>query len=320
MKREAPGRRMCALAPFFCLCLLTAPMAHAAVSGENLLFQENGARVVGFSSSAGGADVDQLLPPRTLLEQPGVQLTDFVWCTADNAPFPHWVEIEFKRKQWLTTLVFNNQLNDEMPYPGISARQVEVWAGTEAKDKLRKLASFELERNKNGQSVRIEPVEVRWLKFVIVSNWGNETWTEISAFAAYDDGSRPASLAAELEQRGKVDIYGIYFDFDSAGLREESAPALQAILGYHRAHPDHALVIEGHTDGQGSERHNLELSKNRAAAVLDALAHQGAERARFQAHGLGAVQPVADNATPEGRARNRRVTVRLATVPAIATP
>jgi len=252
-----------------------------------------------------------LLPPRSMLEQTGVNLNDFVWCTADNAPFPHWVLFEFKSKQWLTTLVFNNELNDEMAYPGIVARDVEVWLGSESKDQLQKVASFRLERNKNGQSVRIAPVEARWLKFVITSNWGNTTWTELAAFAAYDDGSRPAGFAEAMKKNGKVDVYGIYFDFASAALRSESRKALDEILTFHKTNPTQKLVIEGHTDNIGADKANRELSLRRARAVVDTLVKMGGGARQFDAAGYGATQPVADNDSAAGRAKNRRVTVRL---------
>ncbi|MFZ5484883.1 MAG: OmpA family protein [Pseudomonadota bacterium] len=277
----------------------------------NLLVQESGARVAGFSSATGGADVDQLLPPRALLEKSGVDLNDFVWCTADNAPFPHWVLFEFKRPHWLTTLVFNNALNDEMAYPGIAAKQVEVWVSQDAKDALRKIAAFRLERNKNGQSVRIDPVEVRWLKFVITENWGNPTWTELAAFAAYDDGARPTRLAAELNERGKIDLYGLYFDFASATLRSESRPTLEEIVRFQKANPGRNLTVEGHTDNVGSARFNADLSLKRARAVIAELGRMGADTTAFKAVGRGDREPVADNGNEGGRAKNRRVTLRL---------
>lgn len=296
------------------LFLLALSLSSHAGNDSNLLVREGGARVSAFSSVTGGADVDQLLPPRSMLDKPGVDLNDFVWCTADNAPFPHWVLFEFTQPQWLTTLVFNNALNDEMAYPGIAARHVEIWVSGASKDKLVKVASFQLERNKNGQSVRIDPVQVRWLKFVITSNWGNTTWTEVSAFAAYDDGSRPAGFADVLKKHGKVDMYGIYFDFASAALRPESSKALDEILAFHRANPQQKLRIEGHTDDVGTDKANRELSLRRAQAVIAALAKMGAQARQFDAAGFGASQPVTDNTTVAGRAKNRRVTVRLESI------
>lgn len=205
--------------------------------------------------------------------------------------------------------MFSNALKDEAAYPGISARAIEVWAGRESPERLQRVASFELERNRTRQAVRIEPVEARWLKFVITSNWGHPTWTEMNAAAAYDDGSRPAGLAAALDAQGRVDLYGLYFDFGRATLRPESEPVLAQILAWHRAHPAERLRVEGHTDAVGSAAVNDALSLARARAVVDALVARGATRSAFEAVGHGARQPVASNASDSGRARNRRVSV-----------
>ncbi len=290
---------------------LQAAAAWAAPAGTNLLVQENGAKVVAFSSEYGGWGADSMVPSLARLREPGIEIEDFVWCTADNAPFPHWVLFEFKQKQWLTTIVFNNALKEEDAYPGISARQVEVWVGQDSRDKLTKVAAFELERNKKGQSVKIAPVPARWVKFIITSNWGHPTWTEMNASALIDDGSRPSDFSSEMAAKGKVDVYGIYFDFASDRLRAESRKALEDILRFHKEHPTQALLLEGHTDNVGGQKSNQDLSMRRARAVIDELVRMGAVAARFTPVGFGAGQPVDSNDTEAGRAKNRRVTVRL---------
>lgn len=296
-------------------CFISFYSAWAAAVGANLLTQENGARVIGFSSEYGGWEARNMVPSQARLREPGIAIEDFVWCTADGAPFPHWVLFELKEKQWLTTFVFNNALKEEPAYPGISARQIEIWVGTDSSRNLRKVASFQLERNKRGQSVQVEPVQARWIKFNITSNWGHPTWTEMNASAAYDDGSRPVDLARALTTNGKADIYGIYFDFASAALRPESHKALSEILAFHRAAPSQKLMIEGHTDNVGSSQANTDLSLKRARAVIAALVKMGATASAFEAAGLGASQPVARNDSENGRAKNRRVTVRLLAKP-----
>jgi len=115
-------------------------------------------------------------------------------------------------------------------------------------------------------------------------------------------------LEEKLEKREKVQIYGIYFDFASAKIKPESKPTLDEIAGVMKAHPDWKLNVDGHTDNVGTDASNLELSKQRAAAVKSALVndyHFGAER--FDTNGYGASSPVETNKTMEGRARNRRV-------------
>ena len=67
------------------------------------------------------------------------------------------------------------------------------------------------------------------------------------------------------------------------------------------------LSINGHTDNTGDAGHNLQLSEARAASVVAALVDGGIDRTRLQAKGFGQAEPVADNATEDGKARNRRV-------------
>ncbi len=117
---------------------------------------------------------------------------------------------------------------------------------------------------------------------------------------------------ANLEQRlavdKKVDVYGIYFDFASDRLRPESAPVLAEIAAVLTKNRGWKLNISGHTDNIGGDASNLELSRLRATAVKSALVEQYKTAAdRLSTGGFGASQPQANNDTPEGRARNRRV-------------
>ena len=73
--------------------------------------------------------------------------------------------------------------------------------------------------------------------------------------------------------------------------------------------PDATIVVEGHTDSQGTEAFNLDLSQRRAQAVSDYLASHGVARDRIRAQGLGFSRPLADNKTAAGRANNRRVEI-----------
>lgn len=79
------------------------------------------------------------------------------------------------------------------------------------------------------------------------------------------------------------------------------------LLAVLSANADWKLRIEGHTDNVGEQAANLKLSKLRAAAVASWLTGKGIDAARLSVAGLGDTQPVADNATEDGRARNRRV-------------
>jgi outer membrane protein OmpA-like peptidoglycan-associated protein/outer membrane scaffolding protein for murein synthesis (MipA/OmpV family) len=110
----------------------------------------------------------------------------------------------------------------------------------------------------------------------------------------------------------------INFDFDKADIKPEFKPELDKAAEFIRKYPDvPQIVIEGHTDSRGREAYNQKLSERRAQAVRQYLVdNYSIEAERLVAVGRGESMPVADNATEEGRARNRRVEiVCCATVP-----
>lgn len=115
-------------------------------------------------------------------------------------------------------------------------------------------------------------------------------------------------IAKALQEKGKVDLYGIYFDFNKADVKPESADTVTAIANVLKAQPTLHLSIIGHTDNVGAADYNQKLSETRAQAVMQELVQkQGIEAARLSASGKGATQPVAANDNEQGRARNRRV-------------
>lgn len=116
------------------------------------------------------------------------------------------------------------------------------------------------------------------------------------------------ALSERLQDHGRVEVYGIYFDFDKATIRPESERAIADIAGVLQENPGWKLRIEGHTDNIGGEGYNLELSSRRAAAVKAALVDRHRISAdRLTTDGLGAGKPKASNETLSGRAQNRRV-------------
>jgi OmpA-OmpF porin, OOP family len=120
-----------------------------------------------------------------------------------------------------------------------------------------------------------------------------------------------AALERSIQQTGSATIYGIHFDTDSAKLRPDSLPALNAILELIGKHADARWLISGHTDNQGNDALNEPLSERRAESVVVWLKEHGVDASRLSPEGFGATRPVADNATAGGRALNRRVEVAL---------
>jgi outer membrane protein OmpA-like peptidoglycan-associated protein len=114
-------------------------------------------------------------------------------------------------------------------------------------------------------------------------------------------------MADAINTSGKLDVYGITFATGQAAISPESDRVLSDVLAVLQANPDWKLRVEGHTDNVGNAAANLKLSQARATAVVAWLTSKGVEAARLSAAGLGDTQPVDDNASDEGRARNRRV-------------
>lgn len=115
-------------------------------------------------------------------------------------------------------------------------------------------------------------------------------------------------LYDRLAKEGRVATQGILFAINSDRIRPESTPTLEEIARMLRDHPELALAIEGHTDSDGDDAHNQELSERRAAAVKAFLLKTyGIADSRLQTAGFGESRPVGDNATPEGKQQNRRV-------------
>ena len=104
----------------------------------------------------------------------------------------------------------------------------------------------------------------------------------------------------------------IYFDTDKDRLKDESGPVLEQVQALLEARPGLRLVVAGHTDAEGADAHNLDLSNRRAAAVVAWLVARGIAADRLQSEGHGEGRPVAGNDSAAGRALNRRVELREA--------
>lgn len=115
-------------------------------------------------------------------------------------------------------------------------------------------------------------------------------------------------LRTKMIQEGKYSTTGILFDFNSAEIKEISLPLIAQIAKVLKDNPQYKFLIAGHTDAEGSDEYNLKLSEKRANAVKNFLIKQhGIPAEQLEAKGLGESQPVADNNTEQGRAKNRRV-------------
>jgi hypothetical protein len=120
-------------------------------------------------------------------------------------------------------------------------------------------------------------------------------------------GFRREAMEQALQTKQQFDLYGLHFDSNKATIQPESKQLLDEIATALKNFPDWRLRIVGHTDASGNPEHNLHLSLERALAVEAALVERGIDSQRLIPAGLGESRPITSNATPEGRALNRRV-------------
>lgn len=115
-------------------------------------------------------------------------------------------------------------------------------------------------------------------------------------------------LRSKLLTEGKIVSYGIYFDVNKDVVKPESYGTLKGIADVLTENPDVKIKIVGHTDADGNDASNLDLSKRRAIAVKNELVKTfGIDAARIETDGMGETKPVAPNDTPSNKALNRRV-------------
>jgi outer membrane protein OmpA-like peptidoglycan-associated protein len=109
-----------------------------------------------------------------------------------------------------------------------------------------------------------------------------------------------------IEVNAAIVLKNIFFESNKYELKRESEAELNEVVQLLKENPTLRIQINGHTDNSGKAAENQALSENRAKAVTNYLTSKGIVAARLSSKGFGNTQPVADNATPEGRAQNRR--------------
>jgi len=155
--------------------------------------------------------------------------------------------------------------------------------------------------------------------------WGAGIGATVGAGAGAAIGHKMDQQRKELEaiQNAEVEMIndgqaikvtfssGILFATSSSTLNTASKDALTQFAASLKGTPDTDVRIAGHTDSTGNDGINIPLSKNRAASVATFLEGQGISSARLTTEGFGASDPVADNKTKDGQAKNRRVEVYI---------
>jgi OOP family OmpA-OmpF porin len=139
--------------------------------------------------------------------------------------------------------------------------------------------------------------------------WRNANWTPATA-APGCDGAIAAKAATSPIAAAKVTLNAdALFDFDKSVLKPAAKASLDSLAGKVKSLTLEVIVAVGHTDSVGTDAYNQKLSIRRAESVKKYLVSQGIEAKRIYVEGKGESQPVADNKTAEGRAKNRRVQI-----------
>jgi len=135
--------------------------------------------------------------------------------------------------------------------------------------------------------------------------WDAKSWPMVSNIKIT---TASPDTRSKLITEGKLVTYGITFDVNKAEIKSESYGTLNSIAEVLKANPDVRIKIVGHTDSDGADAANLDLSKRRAASVKNELVKAfGIAASRLESDGKGESQPVAPNDTPLNKAMNRRV-------------
>jgi OOP family OmpA-OmpF porin len=103
----------------------------------------------------------------------------------------------------------------------------------------------------------------------------------------------------------------VLFDFDKSAIKPDGVKILDRLIAFLKENAEKKVDLEGHTDSVGTEQYNQGLSERRTAAVKDYLTTRGIDAGRVSSKGFGETKPIADNKTAEGRAKNRRVEIKV---------
>jgi outer membrane protein OmpA-like peptidoglycan-associated protein len=133
-------------------------------------------------------------------------------------------------------------------------------------------------------------------------------WDTIKKKLGMDTQGSQVQVSQEREGEVKLNVPGnVSFATGSASINPQLYPVLDRVANTLKDYPATTVTVIGHTDNVGGDAANLNLSRERAAAVVNYLNRQGIAMTRMQSVGRGEVEPVADNASDAGRAQNRRV-------------
>ena len=120
---------------------------------------------------------------------------------------------------------------------------------------------------------------------------------------------KPAPTPRPVERTIILD--DVLFDFDKSNIKPDAARILDRLVAFMSENKDKKAALAGHTDSIGTEAYNQRLSERRVNSVKDYVVKKGVDDGRISGQGFGETKPIADNRTAEGRAKNRRVEIKV---------
>ncbi len=141
-----------------------------------------------------------------------------------------------------------------------------------------------------------------------------QVFNEVNTETAKDPNTDVEAVTIGGQEYVQVSVKNVNFRSGSAELEPYELTRLEPVLNTLRKHPNTRVHIEGHTDSDGTQTYNQQLSENRAKNVAFHLMDNGITRNRIQTYGYGEERPIASNATIEGKRENRRVTFLISEI------
>ena len=143
--------------------------------------------------------------------------------------------------------------------------------------------------------------------------WRNSSWTPATAAAGCDGAvAAPAAATPSKPISSKVSLTAdALFDFDKSNIKPAAKASLDSLVERVKTLTLEVVIAVGHTDSIGTDAYNQKLSLRRADSVKKYLISKGIDANRIYVEGKGESQPVANNKTAEGRAKNRRVEIEV---------
>ena len=286
-----------------CTSLIAAGLLAACASTTPSPALEEARTVV--STAAGDPAVNQYAQLELKQATDTLAQADRVWADdRDASETNHLAYLARQRAEIATNTARSRQLDANIQQAGSDADRIRLQARTQEADAARLRADAQ---TRNAQRAQQQAMSAEQ----------RAAQQQANAAAAQE---RVRALEAQLRdmeaqqtERGLLVTLGdVLFAFNKAELSAQAAPRLDKLANFLRQFPDRKLLIEGYTDSVGGDSYNQELSDRRAQAVRDALVQRGVDTSRITARGYGKAHPVADNASPEGRAMNRRVEIVIA--------